>query len=372
MIVNDQERFDLAIENFMSIKKVERYFSQVMAIITIRRVLLSCRKVDDSCIDKKANLFIEYFNEFEIRDHKVIKVFYGVNINDSDDPVTFENLTVYDLPKHDKHLELLCEFDVKHKFNQTNEMIAIECLVKAKDHYKALELSNSAFNKFELLLAFLLNEQHKEFSVGILRMNFSPYQSAIISFEGGVMAGEEENNNFVANLDISTLEKYLPDDHKNIYESLLKVALSPVTVLDRKISSAIEWVGESYMDTNKASSYIKAVIALEALLKLDEKGVITPSIMSGIAEQCAFLHGSITDECIEVERKVKGIYAERSKIAHTGTSSVSITKLRSVRRFVSITILKLFALKDELALEKPEDFQLLFRKKKYQSGGFGN
>lgn len=371
MIVNDQESFDLAIDSFMSLK-VAKDFSPTMVIITIRRVLLSCKEIDDSVLNTRVDLFVKYLCELEIRDHRVLKVFHGVNINGSDSPVTFENLTMYDLPKHDNYLKSLYDHDVKHKFNQKHEMIVAECLVKAKDHWKALELSNSTFNKFELLLAFLLNEQHKEFSVGILRMNFSPHQSAIISFEGGVMASDEENKNFVGNLDISTLEKYLPDNHTKSYESLLKVVLSPVTVLDKKISSAIEWVGESYMDTNKASSYLKAVIALEALLKLDEKGVITASIMSSIAEQCAFLNGNTADECIAIERKVKRIYAERSKIAHTGTSSVSMARLRSARAFVSITILKLIALKNELALKNPEDFQSFLRKKKYQGGALSN
>ncbi|WP_157958446.1 HEPN domain-containing protein [Salinicola lusitanus] len=371
MTIDDQEQFEDALDRFMQLKVAEG-LSQEFVLITIRRVLISRKNDNDIDYNLRIEEFVRIINSLEMKKHKVIKVVHGVNLSDSTDPMEFENLTIYDLPRHKEQVSSLfdSEFEVKHKYNQDYDLVAIECLIDAKDHWKALELSNSMFNKFELLLAFLLNEKYMDYSVGVLRVNFKPYQDAVINFDGGVISGDEKNNGFISSLDVSTLNSLLPREYTDFYDSLVRIALTPTTSFDRKMASAIEWLGESYMDTNKASAYLKAVIALEALLKLDEKGVITASVMSSIAEQCAFLHGNTVDERINVEKKVKELYSERSKIAHTGTNSVSPKKLRVVREFVALTILRLIAVTVKLALKKPDDFQLLLRKKKYEGDCF--
>jgi hypothetical protein len=150
---------------------------------------------------------------------------------------------------------------------------------------------------------------------------------------------------------------------------LLGVVISPKNELEKKISKAVEWTGEAYSDSNRSSAYLKAVIALEALLKMDEKGIITPSIMSSIAEQCAYLNGRSTEECLKIEKKVKTLYGERSKIAHAGSTSVSVKALREARAFVRDTIWNFIHLTEKLNLGSADAFQSILRQRKYQDGG---
>lgn len=371
MIVKDQTRFDKAFNKFMSLKKIQ-YFSQKMVLFTISRTLLNCKDLDDSNINDRVILFTKYLNDFERKEYKVVKTFHGVKMENSENPISFDPLIIYSLPRHNNKIKSLFTMNHEYKiFNDNHEKTVIECRVEACDHWKAQELANVIYNNFELLVAFLLAEKYISFSFGINRMNFTPYQSAIVSCSGGIFSGEKEGRHSHDNLEISNLLDFLPKEYTRFFKLLYGIVLSPQTVLDKKISSSVEWVGQSYTDTNSASAYLKAVIALEALLKTDEKGVVTPSIMSSIAEQCAHLNGNTTSECMAIEKKVKAIYAERSKIAHTGSSTVSTESLRDTRDFVRTTILKFVSFKEDLKWDKPEQFQMLIRKNKYSTGGLG-
>jgi hypothetical protein len=377
MIVKDQNIFDVALDNFMSLNEV-KLLSKKMVLVTIRKTLLNCKELDESNIDDRVEKFAQYINDFERIEYKAARVFHGVSINEPCPPITLGSVVIYSLPRHNNEIKSLFtikpEFSVSNFFNRDNpsEKVVVECSVFACDHWKAQEISNVIYNKFELLLTFLLSDRFNEFSFGITRMIFAPNQGAIVSSSSGIFSAEQGRKNFSGNLEISDLSEFLPKDYEWLFNLLCTIVLSPQTALDRKISSAVEWLGESYTDTSRASSYLKSVISLEALLKIDEIGVVTPSIMSSIAEQCAHLNGNTMPECIAIEKKVKLIYAERSKIAHTGSSSVSVKELRDTRDFVRTTILKFITYKEDMKLNKPEQFQVLIRESKYSSGGLIN
>jgi hypothetical protein len=370
--ISDLKKFDDAIAKLLVINEC-KYLSQEMLLIIIRRTLVECGTFCDFNINVRIEKFSENLKGLKLVDYKVIKTFYGATIRQSNGPVKFGPLVVYELPRHaDKIIPLFRPKEYTIFQRQEPEKTVIECLVKAKDEIKALELANNAFNAFDQLIAFLLGEKYTEYSIGILRMHFAPHQNAIISCDGGVFSGEEENNSFKGALDISDLSRFLANDGEGaLLDQLLDIVISPASDLEKKISKTVEWVGESYSDINRSSAYLKAVIALEALLKMDEKSIITPSIMSSIAEQCAYLNGQSTEECLNIEKKVKTLYSERSKIAHTGSTSVSIKTLREARAFVRQTILNFIHFAKKFDIKSTDDFQSTLRKRKYQCGGLG-
>lgn len=336
--VSDPEKFDDAIAEFLMSKEAE-CLSEDGLLRTARRTLVECKELCDSLIDDRVARFASNLQELKLVNYKVIKTFYGATIKRSNAPVKFGALVVYELPRHANEIAQDLPWAQHTGFqSEKRERTVIQCLVKARDEVKALELANTAFNAFDLVIAFLLGEEYTECSIGILRMRFAPHQNAIISSDGGIFSGEEKNNNFNGGLEVSDLSRFLPDGRECGLDQLLSIVISPKNELERKISKAVEWIGEAYSDSNRSSAYLKAVIALESLLKMDEKGIINPSIMSSIAEQCAYLNGQSTEECLKIEKKVKSLYGERSKIAHTGSTSVSVKALRETRAFVRDTM----------------------------------
>ncbi|QCC92438.1 hypothetical protein E7735_16470 [Enterobacter cloacae] len=140
--------------------------------------------------------------------------------------------------------------------------------------------------------------------------------------------------------------------------------------LVRTFPRGVEWLGEAYIEENKASAFIKVAVAMEALLKIDEKGIISSSIMSTIAEQCAFLLGEDVNDCIEIEEKVKKMYGIRSKIVHSGSNSVEEYLLEEFLEFNRRVIFKITELKVKLNLKNMKELQDIIKGKKYS--GFNN
>lgn len=367
--VIDLEKFEDAIAKFLMLKDGAD-ISKEGLLRTIRRTLVECEKLCDSLIPERVNRFSENFKDLNLLEFTVIKNFYGATVRQSNTPVKFGPFVVYEVPRHAGEILKQSRWRQSAGFEgERHEKTVIEYVTKARDELKALELANIAFNTFDLLIAFLIAEEYNEFTVGILRMHFSPYQNAIICSSGGIHSNEEERRGFSGGLEISDLSKFLPAGKEGQLEKLVKIATNPANDLERKISRAVEWTGESYSDNNRSSAYLKAVIALEALLKVDEKSIITPSIMSSIAEQCAYLNGISMEDCLMIEKRVKTLYGERSKIAHTGATSVSLKALREARSFVSATIWNFIHFIDRFNLKNAEDFQGVLREMKYQQGG---
>lgn len=368
-IVKDNKKYTDSISKFLASKE-GKVLSQKWLLLTLRRTLIDCKDICDSNIDARVKRFEDNLSDLKIAEYKVVKNFYGATLNRSEFPIRFGDLTVYELPRHENELVEQLPFGESSGFrNVNNTRTVIQCVVRCRDPSKALELANNAFNSFEMLMAFLLGEENVHFSKGILRMRFAPYQNATIASEGWISLGDEINNNYNGDFEISTLQEYLPNNRDFDLDYLIIMVLSPKNELEKKICMAIEWIGEAYSDSNRSSSYLKAVISLEALLKKDEKSVISPSIMSSIAEQCAYLNGRSAEECLNVEKKIKEIYSERSKIAHTGSSSVSLQSLVETRELVRHTILNFTAYAKNFNLESTDAFQKRLRIAKYELGG---
>ncbi|MCR4470402.1 HEPN domain-containing protein [Burkholderia sp. SCN-KJ] len=367
--INDPEKFDDAIAQFLASEE-GKHLSQEGLLRLIRRSLVECKEFCDSLIAARIESFSNKLKSLPLVDYKVVKSFHGVTINGSDVPVKFGSLVVYELPRHvDEIAKLLPWADHSGIRDEKHKRTVIECSTKARDEVKALELANTVFNAFDLLIAFLLSEKYTDRSLGILRMNFASRQDAIISTRGGIFSGDEARNLPNDLLDISNLSMFLPNGREGMLDQFLDIVISPKNDLEKRISKAVEWTGEAYSDSNRSSAYLKTVIALEALLKIDEKGIITPSIMSSIAEQCAYLNGRSIEECLAIERKVKVLYGRRSKIAHTGSTSVSAKDLRETRAFVRDTIWNFIHLAKKLNLSSVDAFQSTLRQRKYRDGG---
>lgn len=361
----DSDKFESGLDNFLETfdgKFISRSFLKNL----VERTLVGCKECCDSDVSFRVEWFKNHLKSLAgERDHRVVKTVFGGEIINSKIPVKLGSLIFYEVPRHGE--KILLPFSDQFFCRQQPTKTVAEYCVKAKDKDKALDLADAVFNAFDLSLAFLLAERNLDFTIGILRMRFSPVQQPIVSTEGGLYGVQEKNHNFKSNLDLTNLARFCPDEKDETLVSFFNVVLSPKSEIERKISRAVEWIGEAYLDNNRSSAFLKIVIALEALFKVDEVGVITASIMASMAEQCAYLNGRSAEECVRIEGYVKQLYGLRSSIVHTGSSSVRESDLKKALEFTRATIFNLLLFKQQLEIETMGKLQGLIRVSRYKA-----
>jgi len=128
---------------------------------------------------------------------------------------------------------------------------------------------------------------------------------------------------------------------------------------------AADWVGQSYGDRARPSSFLKAAIALETLFTPQESAIITPSILSSLSESLAMLLADLPDERLEVERQVKKLYEKRSSIAHSGSANVDPLEVHSIQAIARAAILKIFTYEELNQLQSTKELLALIKTNKY-------
>jgi hypothetical protein len=359
------EAFDKGVSDFLK-NNSGKDFSRRFFLMLIRSSHVYCKETDDNDIAERLSKFIELFKSFEVKPHSTLKTLHGVDINSIIDPIKIGPITIYETSRHGDQIVSL--FDgCEHHFNGVGKVL-VEHRSMARDYIKALELANKAFNTLDLLIAFLLDGRNKTHAAGIMHLRFDPFQRAIITSANGYMGDDDESFGFRENIDISDLLSYSTCQSGSLSSALISIVIDPTCEIERKISRAVEWVGEAYIEKNNASAFLKVAVALEVLLKVDEKGVISSSIVSSIAEQCAFLLGEDANDCLKIEGKVKELYGVRSSIVHKGSSSVEDSLLQIFLDLIRQAILKIVELKTLLDLKEIKELQSALKRKKYGGG----
>ncbi|WP_095101748.1 HEPN domain-containing protein [Pseudomonas sp. Irchel 3A5] len=363
----DPEAFNRGVSDFLKTNTGKDLSKQTLLTV-IRSSHVFCKSSDDSNITEKLLKFIDLFEACKVKAHSTLKTLHGADSTGLLEPKIIGPITIYAIPRHADQIESLFE-SCKHKFREGTDRVIVEHRSMVRDQIKALELANTAFNTLDLLIAFLLGDRNKTHAAGVMHLRFDPFQRAIITSVNGFFGGEEEFLGFRESVDINHLLS--PDlcQGTDVSSGLISNVVDPLDEIGRKISRAVEWVGEAYIEKNKASAFLKAAVAMEVLLKVDEKGVISSSIVSTMAEQCAFLLGRDADDCFEIEGKVKAMYGVRSSIVHSGSSSVDDSLLQEFLDLIRQIIFKVVELKISLNLKHMKELQATLKKRKYRGNG---
>jgi hypothetical protein len=239
----------------------------------------------------------------------------------------------------------------------------IECVVHAKESGLASKLADALFYRFELIFRFLIGARTDRVEVGIMNYRgaqmrdlfvYSPESTHIgqqSSWQGALQPFHWQDSRFPG----------LTPPLKRLFELITRATND----LERHILRCAEWTGQALEEPNEAAALVKAAIALEVLFNVDEKGPITPSVMTRIAEGCAFLLGGETNSPLEIEGRVKRLYGVRSAVVHSGKDSVEETDLNvfiSICRRVVIVLLSEAEYKNLESIAKLSEY---LRRKKY-------
>jgi hypothetical protein len=113
--------------------------------------------------------------------------------------------------------------------------------------------------------------------------------------------------------------------------------------MERRVLTAVEWVGRGVYDRNPTTGFAQFMFAYEALLNYegDGKTHFSPALGHGMAEIAAFVLSTDRDERKATWARLKELYGLRCGIAHGGGKSASRAEYDEARRIVSRLVTRL-------------------------------
>lgn len=236
-------------------------------------------------------------------------------------------------------------------------LIGVEVIARGGN--RAYEIANVYFEGFERLLKFMVGRADDRIEAGVInyrgpKMNraYAFCEDSAGSFSGrtGPIQALPLDDDFFRQPDLI---------------GLWNLIVKGGSELERRLILAADWVGQSYGDRARPSSFLKAAIALETLFTPQESAIITPSILSSLSESLAMLLADTPDERLEVERHVKRLYEKRSSIAHSGSADVDPLDVHSIQAVARAAILKIFRYEELNQLQSTKDLFALIKMNKY-------
>lgn len=210
-----------------------------------------------------------------------------------------------------------------------------------------------------------------------------------------VMLGFSDQKGFTS--EVGTLGTFFPyeiDQRRKdfmkkwgVNEILNMLTRTDLTELEHRLLSSILWFGRAcevqlldeerrkkILSGEKASEisesvlgsfgyydrFIKLIIALEALLVFDK----TEPIQNNVAERCALFLGREYDERKYIKKRIKNLYALRSKLVHHGHVDISKEELDELTVITQKLILNILKKKKKLKIRSKKDFKDWFEKRK--------
>lgn len=115
--------------------------------------------------------------------------------------------------------------------------------------------------------------------------------------------------------DISDLPELGVEELASSLETVYDTSAAP-TASAQRMASAVTWYGRATRAPSLPEAYICLATALESLLYSEDK----ESIAQGLADRVAGLLGTTHEDRMGVARRVKRLYAVRSRLVHSGIS----------------------------------------------------
>ena len=260
-------------------------------------------------------------------EYRVVRELYGATFSPNAPPTKLGAFTIFEWSRH--KLIIPGDFASDEKAatfwnrGSTAHGLLAQCTVTARDNHRATEIADSRFSQLEAALRFLIGRRSDQFEIGIHTYNGrSTRQTYVFSSEHAY-----SNHANIGPLEQLQLDSDFFIKPGPLTSGVLSLLSDDVSALQMRILRAVDWISQAIVDPNPASATIRVATALEVLLVANEKGMITPSITSQIAEAAAQLLGTSPASCVEIESTLKSLYGLRSAVAHSGKDDVPEVEL---------------------------------------------
>ncbi|WP_411383425.1 hypothetical protein ACK3BK_23675 [Pseudomonas sp. L7] len=291
----------------------------------------------------------------------VIREVTGASFYKASPPVRIGKFIIYDWAQHSEIILQHCQHEFDASFMKENKhRILAECKVTAAESRKVSELATLAFQELESLITFIVGSRSFEFSLVNYAGPRESFTYTISSDSFGYSVDSPEN--FEVNLSAPVFQDPPPYIGK-----LISINEASANALERKICRSIDWTAQALREPNMGSAFIKAMIALESLLKIDEQGGFAPSIVAQISEATAQILGSSIEECIHIASDIKRLYGIRSSAVHSGSNDIKQDDLSKIINYTRQIIFTLLNEEKFQPLDSPKKLGQFLTEAKYSN-----
>jgi len=324
------------------------------------------------CFSKKSpaknedvSSFVENLKAESIKTFSVFRDIHGIVLNSPKIPLLLGGYTIYEFASQKEFIESI--FDSKTDsfppiWCNDNPEYLIEWKAEARHFEKAIEIADEHFERFELILRYVIGSATNHFEVGVL--NYQGWRQR----KAYILSVEEVSNSSTTHgprEPIRLDEPYLVNEDTGYHTVWGFTTKTNLNKFQKRIMLAVEWIGQSMADPSPPSAFIKAAIALEIIFTHSENAIITPSIMNQISESIALILGSSVDERLKIESQVKKLYSLRSKIVHSGNKDISQGDYKTLLEIARSVIKKILTSDKLNSVDSVEDLYTILKKIKY-------
>ena len=199
--------------------------------------------------------------------------------------------------------------------------VFVQYEVAAREPQRATELADEVFGKLEGLLRVAAGVWHESAQIRILDEVGQWRREAIAIGRQGVVGKKYEQSPYVHDIWIDEVVKSIESNHPGKYWPL--VDSSQLSDLEKRALRGILWLGKAYSSQRTEDAFLQCAIALEVALVMNQRDVITPSILYQLAESVAVLLGRNQRERLQIDEEMRKFYGKRSAIVHKGSDEVS-------------------------------------------------
>ena len=313
--------------------------------------------------DQDTHGFFKKLKSAPLVNYSVFRDIHGIRIDSDDGIVKLGEFKIYDFGKQKENIESRSKCAPEHIWHSQHPNYLIEYNADARHYEKAIEISDSYFERFELFLRYIIGNLDSKFEVGVLTyQGWRNRKAYVFSSNGGISSSTKRHGSYET-IPIDN-EYFNNNEFGNSYAWSLACSKG-LNAFQKRLVLAIEWIGQAMADTSYQSGFIKAAISLEIIFSYSEKSIVTPSIMNQISESIALILGNTADERIKIEGEVKKLYSIRSAIVHSGNKDINQSDFYKML-YLSRDVIQFFLTSSKLkSITSVEGLYALLKQTKY-------
>lgn len=357
-------QFDIAVDRFWAFKAdifntISRESIQKAIIDVLRERNSAGEKPTVDDVDK----LLYFFQSLPVYDYEVLRSLYGASFS-IEDPLVLGPFIIY---KWENHKDaVISKYPWPSDSLKTSELRTSEYMIgmsiTAREGIRAIEIADDKFLQFENIIRYMICNEKGAFDVGAF--NFGRY----MVYEAICLSNKE------VRVSASTKGAILPvtiDDQffatSNGHEWIWKaVGKNNPNDFEKRIISAIEWIGKGIFENDIAKTLVQYTFALESLFTFKKKGVlVNPSVASQLAEFAAFTASDVKNFRLYVEKHIKDVYGNRSAIVHGGQKVVSKSSVSEFLQILRLIITNLITKPEFSSFSSIEQLDRYIKDKKY-------
>ena len=236
------------------------------------------------------------------------------------EPCAAGSCQIIELPRDLQSTPSTTDYTLREEMRKLDGVF-VQYEVAAREPQRATELADEVFGKLEGLLRVAAGVWHESAQIRILDEVGQWHREAIAIGRQGVVGKKYEQSPYVHDIWIDEVVKSIESNHPGKYWPL--VDSSQLSDLEKRALRGILWLGKAYSSQRTEDAFLQCAIALEIALVMNQRDVITPSILYQLAESVAVLLGRNQRERLQIDEEMRKFYGKRSAIVHKGSDEVS-------------------------------------------------